>query len=197
MANPPRRVVDSARATTEHAARKLGYRSQRDIEQQGERQGRFLDDQRRRRVIVPTRGLLFFREAIGGTTTQSMRRAPRLPSGDAPVQTRYPMGAAGRVLGASIWSLAARTAGTATFQVRISKGGGTEVTFDLAGCVIDGATVDGHVRSQAAELLVPWSNGIPFAKGDALRAVLVLVGWTPDPTDFGVEIIIDYDGLSG
>lgn len=195
MTPPQRRVVSPSRATDEFAARRLGYKPQSEIEREREQQSRYIDDKTRRATILPTRGLLFYREAAGNGT-QVMRRAPVLPSSAITTAVRYPFGAAGRIIGASLWVNAAWATGTAVLQVRVSKSGGSETVYTIADCVIDGATVDGHARTQSAEWLCPVANGISFAKGDEMRVSVSVSSWTGTP-DWGAEVLVAYDGLSG
>jgi hypothetical protein len=192
----PYRSTNAAKATDEHAARALGYKSQLDLDKDRERQSRYIDDAVRRAIIIPTRVMSFYAEAVAANTV--MRRAPKT----ATVMTttiRYPLGAAGKIIGASIWCSSGWTTGTASLQVRISKGGGTETNYTIpVPGVIDGLTGDdGHVRTQSAEWVCPVPNGIRFAAGEALRVQLLITGWTVSTPDWGAEIIVAYDGLSG
>lgn len=193
----PYRSTNPARATDEFAAAQQGYKSQRQLEQERERQSRYNDDADRRAIIVPTRILSFYAEGVTGTSNTVMRRSPKTTTAMS-TAIRFPMGAAGRVIGASLWSSSAWTAGTAQLRLRISKGGGTEDTYIFPSpCVIDGATGDdGHVRSQSAEWMCPVRGGIDFSEGDALRLELMLASWSVSSPDFGAEIVVAYDGLT-
>lgn len=196
MRRQPYRPVSPSRATDQFAAERLGYKSQRELEQDRERQGRFNDDAARRAIILPSRALQFYTEAITGTTNAVMRRAPKTTT-MMTTTVRFPMGAAGRIIGASLWCTSARTGGSATLTVRIGNSGGTEATYSLPDVIIDGTTKDGHVRDQSAEWLCPIANGLRFAAGDQLRLQLFLTGWTSASTpDFGAELIVVYDNLS-
>lgn len=190
----PYRSIDAGRATAEFAAEQQGYKTQRQLEQERIQQGRYDD---RSPIILPTRTLTFYAEGVTGTSTTVMSRAPKSTTVMA-TSIRYPMDAAGRVIGASLWSSSAWTAGTAQVQLRISKGGGTETLYLLPiPCIIDGVTGDnGHIRTQSAEWMGPVQNGILFAAGEAIRLDLVLTGWTVSTPDWGAELVLAYDGLS-
>jgi hypothetical protein len=192
----PYRSTNAAKATEETAARQLGYKSQLDLDKDRDRANRYTDDAVRRRIIIPTRTMSFYAEATAANTV--MRRSPKTTTAMT-TTIRYPLGAAGRIVGASIWSSSAWTAGTAQVQIRISKGGGTESTYNVPEPgIIDGATGEnGHSRTQSAEWICPVPNGIRFAAGEAFRVQLLLTGWTVSTPDFGVEIVVAYDGLSG
>lgn len=195
MRRPPYRPLSPSRATDQFAAERLGYKSQRTIEQAQQQTSRFGDDAARRAIILPSRTLTFYTEAITGTTNAVMRRSPKTTT-VVPTTVRFPMGAAGRIIGASLWCTSARTGGSATLTVRIGNSGGTEATYSLP-ITIDGTTKDGHTRDQSAEWMTPVPNGIRFAAGDQLRLQIFLTGWTSASSpDFGAELIVVYDNLS-
>ena len=195
MRRPPYRPLSPSRATDQFAAERLGYKSQRTIEQAQQQTSRFGDDAARRAIILPSRTLTFYTEAITGTTNAVMRRSPKTTT-VVPTTVRFPMGAAGRIIGASLWCTSARTGGSATLTVRIGNSGGTEATYSLP-ITIDGSVKDGHTRDQSAEWMTPVPNGIRFAAGDQLRLQIFLTGWTSASTpDFGAELIVVYDNLS-
>ena len=195
MRRTPYRPTNPAKATDQFAAERLGYKSQRELEMDRERQGRFNDDAARRAIILPSRTLAFYTEALTGTTNAVMRRSPKTTT-VVPTTVRFPMGAAGRIIGASLWCTSARTGGSATLTVRIGNSGGTEATYRLP-LTIDGSVKDGHTQDQSAEWMTPVPNGIRFAAGDQLRLQLFLTGWTSASTpDWGAELIVVYDGLS-
>ena len=196
MRRPPYRPTDPAKATNQFAAEQLGYKSQRKIEAAQQQTSRYNDDSARRAIILPSRTLAFYTEALTGTTNAVMRRAPKTTT-VMTTTVRFPMGAAGRIIGASLWCTSARTGGSATLTVRIGNAGGTEATYSLPDVIIDGTTKDGHVRDQSAEWMTPVPNGIRFAAGDELRLQVFLTGWTSGSTpDFGAELIVVYDNLS-
>lgn len=192
MPREPYRPVNPGRSTDEYAARQLGFRSQFELEELIERVKKYQDDASRRAVVIPARVMSFYTEATA--TSIVMRRAPKTTV----VMTtaiRYPLGMAGRIIGGSLWSSSAWSAGTAQLQVRISKGGGTETLYTLPEpLVIDGATgADGHIRTQSAEWICPFINGIRFAAGEAIRVQLLLSGWTVSTPDWGAELILAYE----
>ena len=196
MRRPPYRPVSPSRATDQFAAEQLGYKSQRAIEVGQQQSSRFNDDSARRAIILPSRTLAFYAEAITGTTNAVLRRSPKTTT-VVPTTVRFPMGAAGRIIGASLWCTSARTGGSATLTLRIGNAGGTEATYSLPDVVIDGSVKDGHTRDQSAEWMTPVPNGIRFAAGDELRLQLFLTGWTSGSTpDWAAELIVVYDNLS-
>jgi len=196
MRRQPYRPTNPARSTDQFAAEQLGYKSQRALEQDRERQGRFNDDSARRAIILPARTLSFYTEALTGTTNAVMRRSPKTATAMT-TTVRYPMGAAGRIIGASLWCTSARTGGSATLTARIGNSGGTEATYSLPDVLIDGTAKDGHTRDQSAEWITPVANGIRFAAGDELRLQVFLTAWTSgSAADFGAELIVVYDNLS-
>jgi len=196
MRRPPYRPTDPAKATNQFAAEQLGYKSQRAIEVAQQQSSRFNDDSARRAIVLPSRTMSFYAEAITGTTNAVMRRAPKTTT-VMTTTVRFPMGAAGRIIGASLWCTSARTGGSATLTVRIGNAGGTEATYSLPDVIIDGTTKDGHVRDQSAEWMTPVPNGIRFAAGDELRLQIFLTGFTSGSTpDWGAELIVVYDNLS-
>ena len=196
MRRPPYRPTDPAKATNQFAAEQLGYKSQRKIEAAQQQTSRYNDDSARRAIVLPSRTMSFYAEAITGTTNAVLRRSPKTTT-FVPTTVRFPMGAAGRIIGASLWCTSARTGGSATLTVRIGNAGGTEATYSLPDVIIDGTTKDGHVRDQSAEWMTPVPNGIRFAAGDELRLQVFLTGWTSGSTpDFGAELIVVYDNLS-
>lgn len=196
MRRQPYRPVSPSRATDQFAAEQLGYKSQRQMEQERDRQGRYQDDAARRAIILPSRTLAFYIEALTGTTNAVMRRSPKTATAMS-TTVRYPMGAAGRVIGASLWCTSARTGGSATLTLRIGNSGGTEATYSLPDVIIDGTAKDGHTRDQSAEWMTPVPNGIRFAAGDQIRLQLFLTGWTSGSTpDWAAELIVVYDNLS-
>lgn len=195
MRRPPYRPTNPSKSTDQFAAERLGYKSQRDLEMDRERQGRFNDDSARRAIILPSRTLTFYTEAITGTTNAVMRRSPKTTT-VVPTTVRFPMGAAGRIIGASLWCTSARTGGSATLTVRIGNSGGTEATYSLP-ITIDGSVKDGHTQDQSAEWMCPVANGLRFAAGDQLRLQLFLTSWaSASAADFGAELIVVYDNLS-
>lgn len=196
MRRQPYRPLNPGRATDQFAAEQLGYKSQRAIEVAQQQSSRFNDDSARRAIVLPSRTMSFYAEAITGTTNAVLRRSPKTTT-VVPTTVRFPMGAAGRVIGASLWCTSARTGGSATLTLRIGNAGGTEATYSLPDVVIDGTTKDGHVRDQSAEWMTPVPNGIRFAAGDELRLQVFLTSWTSGSTpDFGAELIVVYDNLS-
>jgi hypothetical protein len=190
----PYRSTNASKATDELAARELGYKSQRDLDRDRQQANKYTDDAARRAIILPSHTLTFSRATLTGTTTTALMRNPLAGSGTA---TRFPMAAAGRVIGASIWSSTSWVAGTAQLQVRFSRGGGTESTLVIPEpCLIDGNTGDdAHARTASASWICPVRNGIPFARGDDLRLVIVLTSWSGS-TDFSADLLVTYDGLS-
>ena len=196
MRRQPYRPVNPGRATDQFAAEQLGYKSQRDLQSDQRQANRFGDDAARRAIILPSRTLAFYIEATTGTTSPVMRRSPKTATMMS-TTVRYPMGAAGRIIGASLWCSSARTGGSAVLVVRIGNSGGSETTYTLPDCVIDGTAKDGHTRDQSAEWLCPVPNGLRFAAGDELRLQLVLTGYTSGSTpDWAAELIVVYDNLS-
>ena len=192
----PYRPLSPSRATDQFAAEQLGYKSQRELDQSRERQSRFNDDAARRAIILPSRSLTFYAEALTGSANAVMRRSPKTAT-MMETLTRYPMGAAGRVIGASLWCSSARTGGSAALTLRIGNSGGTETTYILPDAIIDGTTKDGHTRDQSAEWMTPVPNGIRFAAGDQLRLQLFLTSFASASTpDWGAELIVVYEGLS-
>lgn len=196
MRRPPYRPLSPSRATDQFAAERLGYKSQRELEVAQQQSSRFNDDAARRAIILPSRTLSFYTESLTGTTNAVMRRSPKTAT-TMSTSIRYPMGAAGRIIGASLWCSSARTGGSSYLTVRIGNAGGTEATYNLPDAVIDGTAKDGHTRDQSAEWVCPVANGIRFAAGDELRLQLFLTGFTSSSTpDWGAELIVVYDGLS-
>jgi len=192
---PPYRPTNPSKSTDQFAAGRLGYKSQRELEVAQQQSSRFNDDAARRAIILPSRTLAFYTEALTGTTNAVMRRAPKTATAMT-TTVRFPMGAAGRIIGASLWCTSARTGGSATLTVRIGNSGGTEATYSLP-LTIDGSAKDGHTQDQSAEWMTPVPNGIRFAAGDQLRLQIFLTGWTSASTpDFGAELIVVYDNLS-
>lgn len=192
MSRQPYRPTNPARSTDEFANRQLGYRSQLEIEELIDRVKKYQDDASRRAVVIPTRVMSFYIEATAANAV--MRRAPK-STVVIPTAVRYPLGMAGRIIGGSLWSSSAWTSGTASLQVRISKGGGSETLYTLPEpLIIDGVTGDdGHIRTQAAEWLCPFINGIRFAAGEAIRVQVLVSGWTVSTPDWGAELILAYE----
>jgi len=195
MRRQPYRPVSPSRATDQFAAEQLGYKSQRAIEVGQQQSSRFNDDSARRAIILPSRTMSFYAESLTGTTNAVLRRSPKTTT-VVPTTVRFPMGAAGRVIGASLWCTSARTGGSATLTLRIGNAGGTEATYSLP-LTIDGSVKDGHTQDQSAEWMTPVPNGIRFAAGDELRLQVFLTGFTSGSTpDWGAELIVVYDNLS-
>jgi hypothetical protein len=188
----PYRATNAAKATDELAARQLGYKTQRDLEKDRDRQGRYTDDAARRSIVLPAQTFQFSRAAQTGTVTTALQREPLAGTSTA---TRYPMPAAGRIIGASIWSSSSWVAGSAALQARTSRALGTEATYNIPDAIIDGTTLDDHARTASASWITPAPNGIRFARGDELRLVLVLTSWSGS-TDFSADLIVIYDNLS-
>lgn len=95
--------------------------------------------------------------------------------------TSFKMQKAGKVVGAFLMSQAARTAGTATLQVRINS---TNTAFD-GGSVVLNAT-----DTQSSGTLLPYSSGLAFAAGDFLTTTVVTNGsWSPT-TDFSAYLVV-------
>lgn len=195
MRRPPYRPTNPGKATAQFAAEQLGYKSQRAIEVAQQQSSRFNDDSARRAIILPSRTMSFYAESLTGTTNAVLRRSPKTTT-VVPTTVRFPMGAAGRVIGASLWCTSARTGGSATLTLRIGNAGGTEATYSLP-LTIDGSVKDGHTQDQSAEWMTPVPNGIRFAAGDQLRLQVFLTSWASASTpDFGAELIVVYDNLS-
>lgn len=94
------------------------------------------------------------------------------------------MQAAGKVIGAIVTADAARTAGTATVQVRIN---GVATAF-LAGAVALDAT---NPTSDSA--FVAHASGLAFASGQTVGAALVTSGWTPITADAAIWLVLSLD----
>lgn len=95
--------------------------------------------------------------------------------------TGFKMQKAGRVVGGFLMSQSARTAGTATLQVRVN---GTNTTFN-SGSVVLNAT-----DTQSSSSIVAYSGGVSFAAGDTLTATVVTnASWSPT-TDFTAYLVV-------
>jgi hypothetical protein len=91
------------------------------------------------------------------------------------------MSKAGAVVGAMIDADDARTAGTATVQVRINGAG---MAFDGGSCVLDGT------NTTSASSFVNFASGVPFAAGDTIGCELVTSGWTPTSADVVIWLVV-------
>jgi hypothetical protein len=91
---------------------------------------------------------------------------------------------AGRVVGLTLLSNAARTAGTATARVRIA---GSATDFD-GGSVQINAT-----NTQRASGLVAYASGVMFNAGNSLGIAVVTDGWTPTTADFVGWLTVEYE----
>lgn len=93
---------------------------------------------------------------------------------------------AGRVIGISLLSNAARTAGTATARVLIN---GSSTAFD-----------GGSVQLNATNLtrdssLVAYSSGLTFTAGNRLGVEIVTSGWTPTTADMTAWLTVKYEAF--
>lgn len=92
------------------------------------------------------------------------------------------MPTAGRVVGAILVTDTARTAGTATLQVRVN---GTPTAFASGGVVIDGTTTTSN------SAFVAYENGVAFTAGQTVGAALVTSGWTPTTADATCWLLVE------
>jgi len=91
---------------------------------------------------------------------------------------------AGRVVGMMIVSDDARTAGTATAQVRIE---GTGTAFD------GGSVQLGAVRTTTDSSFVAYTDGVSFAANDRIGAEVVTSGWTPTTANLLVYVVVMFE----
>lgn len=188
----PSRVVDPGRATTDNAAKRMGLKTQVDLQRSDDLQSKVVDDKLLRTTYLPTDTLSFYREDVGATGDAGYQTRQASPSGSATWGTvlldAY-MGAAGRIIGARLFSSAARTTGTATVRVRVTESGVVS-DYLLGDCVLDA------VNTQTIGQMLPVANGFRFAKGALIRPYIVTAGtWAPTTADMGCDVIVVYEGL--
>lgn len=90
---------------------------------------------------------------------------------------------AGRVVGALLQSNAARTGGTATLQVRIN---GVATAFNAGAVALDAT------NTQRDSVLLPWTDGLPFAAGDTLGISIVSASWAPTTADLTAALKVAF-----
>lgn len=116
---------------------------------------------------------VFYITGAGGTDALTKLSAPGGSQNTGVVAT-HP----GSIVGLSVIANAARTAGTATFEVYIN---GTATGLQVT---IDGTNTTKHFASQAAKLDM-------FAAGDTIDVRYSATTYTPDPTTFNASVTVE------
>lgn len=135
-----------------------------------------------------TIGPFYINDLPGTATTQATLNYYNTATASNRSTNDPKMARSGRVIGAIITSDAARTAGTATVQVRVA---GAATAFSSGACALDASNTTSDSE------FVGYTNGVAFSAGNTLGAAVVTSGWTPITANVNVMLIVQLAAYTG
>ena len=135
-----------------------------------------------------TVGPFYINDLPGTATTQATLNYYNTATASNRSTNDPKMARSGRVIGAIITSDAARTAGTATVQVRVA---GSATAFSSGACALDASNTTSDSE------FVGYTNGVAFSAGNTLGAAVVTSGWTPITANVNVMLIVQMAAYTG